>query len=67
LLGIEVGMTWEYGNRTGCPLDLLQERGWSREQAYVISSVVVDPAREQCVDVANHVASAFLPEALFQD
>lgn len=47
-------------------LDLLQERGWSREQAYVISSVAVDLRVSNVVDVPNYVVSAFLPEAIFQ-
>ncbi len=28
-------------------IDLLQERGWTREQAYIISSVAVDLRSEQ--------------------
>ena len=47
-------------------LDLLQERGWSREQAYIISSVAVDLRVSNVVDVPNYVVSALLPEAIFQ-
>ncbi len=47
-------------------IDLLQERGWSREQAYVISSVAVDLRISNVVDVPNYVVSALLPEAIFQ-
>ena len=47
-------------------LDLLQERGFSREQAYVISSVAVDLRVSNVVDVPNYVVSALLPEDIFQ-
>ena len=47
-------------------IDLLQERGWSREQAYVICSVAVDLRISNVVDVPNYVVSALLPEAIFQ-
>jgi formamidase len=47
-------------------LDLLQERGWTREQAYIISSVAVDLRVSNVVDVPNYVVSAFLPEGIFQ-
>jgi formamidase len=47
-------------------IDLLQERGWSREQAYIISSVAVDLRISNVVDVPNYVVSALLPEAIFQ-
>jgi formamidase len=47
-------------------LDLLQERGFSREQAYVISSVAVDLRISNVVDVPNYVVSALLPEDIFQ-
>jgi formamidase len=46
---------------------LLQERGFSREQAYVICSVAVDLRISNVVDVPNVVVSAFLPEAIFED
>ncbi|HLC41951.1 MAG TPA: acetamidase/formamidase family protein [Methylomirabilota bacterium] len=47
-------------------IDLLQERGFSREQAYVICSVAVDLKINNVVDVPNFVVSAFLPEDIFQ-
>ena len=47
-------------------IDLLQERGWSREQAYVICSVAVDLRVSNVVDVPNYVVSALLPEGIFQ-
>ena len=45
---------------------LLQERGFSREQAYVLCSVAVDLRISNAVDVPNYVVSAFLPEDIFQ-
>jgi len=47
-------------------LDLLQERGFSREQAYVLSSVAVDLRISNVVDVPNYVVSALLPEDIFE-
>ncbi len=47
-------------------LDLLGERGFSREQAYVIASVAVDLRISNVVDVPNVVVSALLPEDIFQ-
>ena len=46
-------------------IDLLQERGFTRNQAYVICSVGVDLKVSNVVDVPNYVVSAFLPEDLF--
>jgi formamidase len=46
-------------------IELLQERGFSREQAYVICSVAVDLRVSNVVDVPNFVVSALLPEAIF--
>jgi formamidase len=46
-------------------MQLLQERGFSREQAYVICSVAVDLRISNVVDVPNYVVSALLPEAIF--
>jgi formamidase len=46
-------------------MSLLQERGFSREQAYVICSVVVDLRVSNVVDVPNYVVSALLPETIF--
>jgi formamidase len=47
-------------------LDLIQERGFNREQAYVIASVAVDLRISNVVDVPNVVVSALLPEDVFQ-
>jgi formamidase len=46
-------------------IELLQERGFSREQAYVICSVAVDLRISNVVDAPNFVVSALLPEAIF--
>jgi formamidase len=46
-------------------ITLLQERGFSREQAYVICSVAVDLRISNVVDVPNYVVSALVPEAIF--
>ena len=46
--------------------ELLQERGWSREQAYIICSVAVDLRVSNVVDLPNVTVSAFLPEDIFQ-
>jgi formamidase len=46
-------------------IELLQERGFSREQAYVICSVAVDLRISNVVDVPNYVVSALLPETIF--
>jgi formamidase len=46
-------------------VELLQERGFSRQQAYVICSVAVDLRISNVVDVPNFVVSALLPEAIF--
>lgn len=48
-------------------IDLLEERGWSREQAYVICSVAADLRVSNVVDVPNFVVTALLPEAIFVD
>ena len=45
---------------------LLQERGWSKEQAYVICSVAVDLRVSNIVDLPNVTVTAFLPEDIFQ-
>lgn len=44
---------------------LLQERGWSKEQAYVICSVAVDLRISNLVDLPNVTVSALLPEGIF--
>jgi formamidase len=46
-------------------IELLQERGFSRQQAHVICSVAVDLRVSNVVDVPNFVVSALLPEAIF--
>jgi formamidase len=46
-------------------IDLLAERGWSREQAYIICSVAVDLRISNIVDMPNVTVSAFLPEDIF--
>lgn len=43
-------------------MDLIQARGFSREQAYVICSVAVDLRISNVVDAPNVVVSALLPE-----
>jgi formamidase len=52
-------------NATLNMMALLQERGFSREQAYVICSVAVDLRVSNVVDVPNYVVSAFLPLTVF--
>ncbi len=47
-------------------IQVLIERGWSREQAYCICSVAVDLKLSQVVDVPNFLVSAFLPLDIFQ-
>jgi formamidase len=46
-------------------IDLLQERGLTRDQAYVLCSVAVDLRISNVVDVPNYVVSALLPEDVF--
>jgi formamidase len=46
-------------------IQLLMEKGWSREQAYCICSVAVDLKLSEIVDVPNFVVSAFLPLDIF--
>ncbi len=46
-------------------IKLLEERGFTREQAYVICSVAVDLRVSNVVDVPNVTVSAFLPEDIF--
>jgi formamidase len=48
-------------------IDLLVERGWTREQAYCICSTTVDFRISEVVDVPNVLVSAFLPLDIFQD
>ena len=44
---------------------LVAERGLSREEAYVVSSVAVDLKISEIVDAPNWIVSAFLPESIF--
>ena len=46
-------------------INLLMEKGWTREQAYCICSVAVDLKISEMVDVPNFVVSAFLPLDIF--
>ena len=46
-------------------MELLQERGFTREHAYVICSVAVDLLISNVVDAPNYVVWALLPEGLF--
>ena len=46
---------------------LVQERGLTREEAYVLCSVAVDLKISEIVDVPNWIVSAFLPESVFLD
>lgn len=43
------------------------ERGLSREEAYILASVVVDLKINEIVDAPNWVVSAYLPESIFPD
>src|SRR5215475_3092767 len=44
---------------------LVEERGLSREEAYILCSVAVDLKISEIVDVPNWIVSAFLPESIF--
>ncbi len=46
-------------------IDLLQERGFTKSQAYIICSVAVDLRVSNVVDVPNVTVIAFLPEDIF--
>jgi formamidase len=48
-------------------IKLLEERGWTREQAYILCSVAVDLRISNVVDVPNVTVSAFLPEDIFKN
>ena len=52
---------------SGSDPDFLEERGWTREQAYVLCSVAVDLRVSNVVDVPNVTVSALLPEDIFQN
>ena len=44
---------------------IVEERGLSREQAYIVCSVAADLKISEIVDVPNWIVSAFLPESIF--
>jgi formamidase len=46
-------------------IERLQERGYTKEQAYVICSVAVDLRISQVVDIPNFVVTALLSEDIF--
>ena len=45
--------------------NLVRERGFSREEAYIICSVAVDLKISEIVDAPNWIVSAFLPDSIF--
>ena len=47
-------------------IELLEGRGWTREQAYVLCSVAVDLRVSNLVDMPNVTVSALLPEDIFR-
>jgi formamidase len=47
-------------------ISLLGERGFTREQAYVICSLAVDLRISNAVDLPNVCVSALLPEGIFE-
>ncbi len=46
---------------------MVKEKGLTREQAYVVSSVAVDLRIGQLVDVPNYTVSAILPLTIFKE
>lgn len=46
-------------------IEILQERGYNRDQAYAICSVACDLRVSNVVDAPNFVVSALLPESIF--
>ena len=46
---------------------MVANKGFTREQAYVIAAAAVDLRIGQLVDVPNFVVSAILPLDIFQD
>lgn len=56
-----VDLTLAARNALLAMIDLLGERGFSRQQAYALCSVAVDLKVSQVVDVPNVLVSAFLP------
>lgn len=47
-------------------MDLLEERGFTRQQAYVLCSVAADLRIGNVVDAPNYTVSAMIPEAIFE-
>jgi formamidase len=47
-------------------IDLLQERGYTREQAYALCSAAVDMRISQIVNAPNFTVTAILPEDIFE-
>ncbi|MCZ6523753.1 MAG: acetamidase/formamidase family protein, partial [Alphaproteobacteria bacterium] len=46
---------------------MVQTKGLTREQAYIVSSVAVDLRIGQLVDVPNYIVSAILPLTIFEE
>ncbi len=46
-------------------IDLLEDRGWTREQAYIICSIAADLKISSVVNLPNVLVSAILPENIF--
>ena len=44
---------------------LVDQKGLSREEAYILCSVAADLRISNVVDVPNYVVSALIPEAIF--
>jgi acetamidase/formamidase len=44
---------------------LVRERGFSREEAYIVCSVAADLKISEIVDVPNWIVSAFMPDSIF--
>lgn len=44
---------------------LVRERGFSREEAYIVCSVAADLKISEIVDAPNWIVSAFVPESIF--
>jgi acetamidase/formamidase len=44
---------------------VVRERGFSREEAYIICSVAADLKISEIVDAPNWIVSAFIPESIF--
>ena len=44
---------------------LVTERGFSREEAYIVCSVAADLKISEIVDAPNWIVSAFMPDSIF--